>query len=91
MHELATRYPDRLIVMDSPPMMLTSEAQTAARQAGQIVLVVECGKTTERDIQDALELMNPDKAINMILNKSLYSQASGYYGSYGNYGFNEER
>ncbi len=91
MQEMATRYADRLIVMDSPPMMVTSEAQTIARQAGQIALVVECGITTESDIEDALELMNPDKAINIILNKSLYSQASGYYGSYDNYGFNEDR
>jgi protein-tyrosine kinase len=93
MHELATRYADRLIVMDSPPLLLTSEAQAVARQAGQIVLVAESGKTTNQEIQEALELLDPEKAINIILNKSVYSQAGGYYGGgygYGNYGFNEE-
>jgi len=90
MHELATRYPDRLIVMDSPPLMITSEAQAVARQAGQIALVVECGKTTNQEIQEALEQLDTDKAINIILNKSLYAQAGGYYGGgYGSYGFNE--
>ena len=92
MHELATRYADRIIVMDSPPLMITSEAQAVARQAGQIVLIVETGKTTNQEIQEALEQLDRDKAINIILNKSLYSQTGGYYGSgYGYYGFNEEQ
>ncbi len=94
MHELATRYQDRLIILDSPPLMITSEAQALAMQVGQIVLVVESGKTTDREIQEALELLDRDKAINMILNKSLYSQTGGYYGGgygYGTYGFNEEQ
>ncbi len=91
MHELATRYGDRLIVMDSPPLLVTSEAQAVARQAGQIVMIVESGATTNQQVQEALELLDRDKAINVILNKSVYSQSGGYYGgSYGYHGFNEE-
>lgn len=90
MHELATRYPDRLIVMDSPPLLATSEAQAAAREAGQIVLIVESGATTQRQIEEAMDLLDQDKAINVILNKSIYSQSGGNYaGTYGSYGFNE--
>lgn len=94
MHELATRYSDRLIVVDSPPLMITSEAQALAGRVGQIILIVESGKTTSQEIQEALELLDPDKAINMILNKSLYAQAGGAYGGgykYDSYGFNEDR
>jgi receptor protein-tyrosine kinase len=99
MHEVATRYSDRLIIMDSPPLLATSEAQVAARQAGQIALVVESGKTTDQEIHAAIELLDPSKAINIILNKSLYSQVGGYYGGYygsrygseyGSRGLNEE-
>lgn len=91
MHELATRYTDRLIIMDSPPLLVTSEAQAVARHAGQIALIVESGKTTNQNIEDAMELLERDKAINVILNKSLYSQNVGYYGGgYENYGFNDE-
>ena len=91
MHELATRYSDRIIVMDSPPLLLTSEAPAVARQAGQVVLVVESGKTTNSEIQESIELLDDDQAINVVLNKSLHSQAGGYYGgNYGNYGFNEK-
>lgn len=89
--ELASRYPDRIIIMDSPPLLMASEAQAIARQAGQIALVIESGKTTDQEIRDALELLDPDKAINVIFNKSTYSQHGGYYGGkYGHYGFNEE-
>jgi len=89
MLELATRYADRIIVLDSPPLLVTSEAQAVALQVGQIAMVVESGVTTNQEIQEALELLDPDKAINIILNKSLYSKAGGYYGKYGSYGFNE--
>ena len=91
MDELSTRYPDRIIIMDSPPLLITSEAPAVASQAGQIALVVESGKTSSEEIQEALELLDADKAINVILNKSMYSQTGGYYGGgYGFDGFNEE-
>jgi receptor protein-tyrosine kinase len=94
MHELATRYADRMVILDSPPLLVTSEAQVLATQVGQIALVVESGKTTSQEIEEALELLDRNKAINFILNKSLYSQTSGYYSGgygYGTYGFNEEQ
>ena len=89
-HELATRYPDRIIVMDSPPLLVTSEAQALARQAGQIAFVVESGKTGHRDVLEAIEGLDRSKPINVILNKSVYSKSGRYYGGgYGYYGFNE--
>jgi len=91
MHEIATRYGDRLIVMDSPPLLATSEAQALARQAGQIIFVVESGQTTDQEIHSAIELLDTEKAINIILNKSRYTQVGGYYGgTYGSYGQNEK-
>jgi protein-tyrosine kinase len=94
MHEIASRYPDRIIIMDSPPLLITSEAQAVARQAGQVALVVECGRTTNQQIQEALDVLDRDKAINVIFNKSVHGRGSGYYGGYngdyGNYGFNTE-
>ena len=91
MHELATRYPDRIIVADSPPLLATSEAQVVARKAGQIALVLECGKTEELEVHEAVAMLRPEQAVNAILNKSIYSQSGAYYGGgYGGYGFNEE-
>jgi receptor protein-tyrosine kinase len=89
--DLATRYPDRIIIVDSPPLLMTSEAQALAQQVGQIALVVESGKTGHQELLETIETLDNDKPINVILNKSIYSQAGGYYGGgYGYYGFNEE-
>jgi len=88
--ELATRYPDRIIIMDSPPLLMTNEAQALARQAGQITLVIESGKTLHHEVQEMLETLDQSKPINVILNKSIYTQPGGYYGGgYGCYGFND--
>jgi exopolysaccharide/PEP-CTERM locus tyrosine autokinase len=89
--ELATRYPDRIIIMDSPPLLLTSEAQALTKQAGQIVVVIESGKTLHHEVLETLEVLDQSKPINVILNKSIYTQPGGYYGGgYGYYGFNDE-
>ena len=89
--ELATRYPDRMIIMDSPPLLLTSEAQALTKQAGQIVVVIESGKTLHQEVLETLETLDQSKPINVILNKSIYTQPGGYYGGgYGYYGFNDE-
>ena len=83
--ELATRYSDRIIVLDSPPLLITSEAQALASQVGQIVLVVEAGATPQQSLLQTIEVLDGDKAINIILNKSRHSSQFGYYGRY--YGY----
>jgi exopolysaccharide/PEP-CTERM locus tyrosine autokinase len=82
--ELSSRYPDRIILLDSPPLLATSEALSLADQVGQIAIVVECGETTHHSLTETLALLNPEKATNIILNKSWRSMQSGYYG--GGYG-----
>ncbi|MEX2495899.1 MAG: XrtA-associated tyrosine autokinase [Woeseia sp.] len=86
--ELSTRYPDRIILLDSPPLLITSEAQALAAQVGQIALVVEAGETTQQSLMQTIEVLDSDKAINVILNKSRHSSQIGYYGGdYGYYGY----
>jgi exopolysaccharide/PEP-CTERM locus tyrosine autokinase len=90
--ELATRYSDRVVVLDSPPLLLTSEAQALAGQVGQIVLVVEAGKTTQQALQRTLETVDRNKAVNVVLNK-VGHWASRYHGEYGYgsyYGYGHE-
>ena len=89
--ELATRYSDRIIIMDSPPLLVTSEAQALAKQAGQIALVIESGRTLHQEVLETLETLDQRRPINVILNKSVYTQPGGDYGGgYGYYGFNDE-
>jgi len=86
--ELASRYSDRIVLLDSPPLLITSEAQALAGQVGQIALIVEAGETTQQSLLQTIEVLDSDKAINIILNKSRHSSQFGYYGGdYGYYGY----
>jgi Mrp family chromosome partitioning ATPase len=88
-HELATRYSDRIILLDSPPLLITSEAQALASQVGQITLIVEAGRTSHQELSRTLEMLDSTKAVNVILNKtrSWSWGRVGDYGEYANYGF----
>jgi Mrp family chromosome partitioning ATPase len=79
------------LLASDPPLLLTSEAQALTKQAGQIVVVIESGKTLHHEVLETLEVLDQSKPINVILNKSIYTQPGGYYGGgYGYYGFNDE-
>jgi protein-tyrosine kinase len=83
--ELATRYSDRIVLVDSPPLLITTEAQALAGQVGQIVVVVEAGKTLQQSLQQTLETIDSAKAVNVVLNKARHWSKGGahYYGEYG--------
>lgn len=88
--ELATRYADRLILLDSPPLLVTSESQAVAGQVGQITVVVEAGRTSHQELAQTLETFDPSKAVSLLLNKSRnwgWGASGDYSGEYGKYGF----
>ena len=101
MRELAGRYPDRVVVFDSPPMLLTTEASVLASFMGQIVFVVSTDETPQQAVTEALERVGQDKVIGMVLNKSHrrrnqilglaygYGYRSGYGYGYG-YGYGRQ-
>jgi len=83
--ELATRYPDRIVVFDAPPLLATTESRVLARHMGQIVMVVEADRTTHNAIQAALETIKSCPVVSMVLNKMAQSEMGAYYGGYGYY------
>ncbi len=86
-NELATRYPDRLVMFDSPPLLATAEAQILAGLVGQIILVIEADRTLKHNVRDAINMLDRDKAIGVILNKTQRSGGSDYYGDGYGYGY----
>ena len=84
--ELAERYPDRVVVFDSPPLLATSEAAVLAGLMGQVVMVVEAGKTKQQEVKEAIALLNPNQYVGFVLNKSSRPFGADYYYGYGTYG-----
>lgn len=89
--ELSKRYSDRIVIFDSPPLLLTNEASVLATLVGQVVMVVEAEKTRQAQVKEALAMLNPNMIVGLVLNKSQRSLGSGYYGyrsyKYGHYGY----
>lgn len=85
--ELSQRYPDRVVLFDSPPLLATSEAAVLAGVMGQVVMVVEAGKTKREELKEALTLLDPKQYVGLVLNKSRKPfGADYYYGGYQAYG-----
>jgi exopolysaccharide/PEP-CTERM locus tyrosine autokinase len=68
--EIAHRYPDRVVIFDSPPLLLTSEARVLASHMGQIAMVVEAQTTTQHAVKEALRQLEGFKNVNLIYNKT---------------------
>ena len=81
--EFANRYKDRVIIIDTPPLIGITESAVLANFAGQAVVVVEEGRSKLNDIKFSIERLNPEMAVGFVVNKSVDSSSlNGYYGYY---------
>jgi receptor protein-tyrosine kinase len=88
--ELASRYPDRILVFDAPPLLSSTESRVLATHMGQIVLVVDAERTPQGSVKQALAAIEQCPVVMTLLNKiervDSGSYYYGYYGAYGSYG-----
>lgn len=89
---MASRYPDRIVIFDSPPLLLTTEARVLATHMGQIVMVVRAETTLQTDVQHALSQIEACPVKLLVLNKARVASegAYGYGYGYGGYGYRGE-
>jgi protein-tyrosine kinase len=80
--EISQRYSDRIIVFDSPPLLLTTEASVLASHMGQVIVVVEAEKTKRHELSKALSLLS-NEIILLLLNKMREKDEASNYGYYG--------
>jgi exopolysaccharide/PEP-CTERM locus tyrosine autokinase len=76
---LASRYSNRILIFDSPPLLAAPEARVLARHMGQIVLVVEAGKTSHSAAQQALAAIESCPTVMTVLNKASAREEKAYY------------
>jgi protein-tyrosine kinase len=80
LEEMAARYPDRILVFDSPPLLATTEARALASHMGQILMVVEADRTAQALVKHALETIESCPVVMMVLNKAPRPDVGSYYG-----------
>jgi receptor protein-tyrosine kinase len=80
--ELASRFRDRMIIFDSPPLLATTEARVLASHMGQIVMVVAADSTSKHVVKQALSTIERCELVQMLLNKTSKGKVQSYYGYY---------
>ena len=91
LRNLCKRDPRRILLLDSPPLLITNEGQALVNMADQVVLVVRSGHTPRHALQEACALFDEKRAGGIILNDVPSAGSAGYYtyGSYESYGIGE--
>ncbi len=78
--ELSATYHDRVIIIDSPPLLVTTESRVLAECAGQVILVVEADRTPREQIVRAFETLAECPIVMSVLNKSQAIEMDYAYG-----------
>ncbi len=82
----STAAPNRLIIVDAPPMLATTEAYALARHADEALFVVQADATPQPAVAVALdELLDVNPNVSLVLNRCLVPGGGAHYGSYGEY------
>jgi protein-tyrosine kinase len=89
--DMANRYSDRIIIFDSPPLLVTTEARALASHMGQVILVVKAESTSHADVRNAVATIENCPVKMLVLNQATgHGDGHGYGYGYG-YGYGEGR
>lgn len=81
--DLAQRYPDRLVVVDGPPVLVSTISRSLASQVGQVLMIVEADTSRRGIVTQALAALDGCPHVQVVLNKSRLPPAGSDYGYYG--------
>ncbi len=70
--EMKERYKDRYILFDVPAALETADALTFAPMIDGILIVIQEGKTTQKEIDNVLEIFPKEKILGFVYNKSTH-------------------
>lgn len=68
LNELVSRYQDRFLVLDSPPLHIASETAVLCKYVDGVVLVVRWGGTDRKRVKDLVDEIGKDKIIGVVFN-----------------------
>jgi exopolysaccharide/PEP-CTERM locus tyrosine autokinase len=84
--ELSKRYDDRIIIFDTPPIMVAAESSVLASHVDGVILVVREGVSKKNEIQKTIDSIGKNKILGMVYNAQTinmidktYSKRYDYY------------
>lgn len=87
--DVKSKYSDRCILIDTPPVQLTAETAAIAKHVDAVILVIRYGKTPRALIPSIVEKIGKKKVMGIVLNRaemiSLLDYKKNLYEQYGKY------
>jgi Mrp family chromosome partitioning ATPase len=84
--ELSSRYEDRIIIFDSPPVLVAAESSVLAGQVDAIILVVRQGGASTTEVQKVIDIIGTERIIGIVFNDYIINYfAKSIIKGYGNY------
>jgi len=77
--KIKTRYKDRYVIFDVPPILSGADAITFAPMVDCILMVVEEGRTSIQDVKRSLEMIPTEKFLGFVLNRRKEGKKGYYY------------
>ena len=88
--ELRSRFPEAILLFDSPPVLPAPDAMTLVQWLDGGIIVVSAGKTSRRALTDAVRQFGANRIAGVVVNRSdrsSYGYGYGYRYYYGGYGY----
>ncbi|MEM9898812.1 MAG: hypothetical protein AAF742_05485 [Pseudomonadota bacterium] len=83
---VSTAAPDRIVIIDAPPALATTEAYALAQHADEVLFVVQSDATPEPAVAVALdEILEASPSVSLVLNRCAMAGGGHHYDSYDNY------
>ena len=80
LQDISSRYADRIVIFDAPPLLATTESRVLAARMGQILMVVAEGTTGRDDISQAFAAVQACPIVLSMLNRSVMTSDHQQYG-----------
>jgi Mrp family chromosome partitioning ATPase len=77
--EIRAEFPEHMVIVDSPPVLSTPDPLVLARQLDGVLMVIRAGKTPRDYLTKALQSLNSDKMMGVVLNGADLGISSKYY------------
>lgn len=66
--EVSSRYQDRIVIFDSPPMLMAAESIVLAGHVDAVILVIRQGRSKKDEVQKFIDTVGEEKIIGIVFN-----------------------
>ncbi len=84
--EMKSRYSDRYIIIDSPPVLPFAETRTLSRLVDMTILVIQDGRLSKYELRETLEALSGAHVAGAVYTQASSSSSKSRYSGYGHYG-----